>query len=836
MKEGLEEFLKRIEAKPTNETLIDRFVTLVLEEDVLERILYLKKLVGLLLTPNPYAALKAAALELQEARKEKLTKEYEIGALKDVESCFLKLEKMENAALVRDEINKLQSDVARENTVTRGRTPPPNLPQAEEEDEPAPDVPLPVRQARVHFRLPSPELDDEAQDDERTQQHKPSEADSIPPSPPRPAQKSVPPTAQPASGDAQYSADMFGYAPKRSKTPAADPANSFTGPKEFYDKSLEETDDQPEETTRRSSLSKVSGLKVGPNLLENPEDRDPPRPRNIQSVFESTDVFAQNSSANPGKDPQPSEKSNRGSKEAPAKPRSRAALDPSEYAPDSNAMFQESQQVHFPESSSQRSMSRQETRKPFSYDLANSAVAPSPLENTEILPESNLMSAPIPYDDEATTQLDPEELLKAQMPVEPAFPPRDFDIPPYEFVSPREAKAAAASKNKAKDPFAGVRDQAPPKREAPARSSEPDAFARSPERDASARSSERDAFARAPERDAPARATERDAFARAPEPDRSSERDAFARATERDAFAPARPTERDVPARSSERDAFAPARPPDPIPDVFAPAKAANPAPARDPFAKGRESLDPFAVVRDPAPPSQAARDPFSGMREAPVREPIPFPKEMAEPRSVPVTPTPAIPMPTPAPAPSQAKAGAQPSEPRWNLLRDRLRLLSGLQISRSHASDFVLRLLGEHSSRDEQQEVLSILMRVLEGPRQAAAEQRFLAFLFEELQPKALHQLLGALKIGDQTVVFFADYLQSLLKERQLRRMLNVIHAVIVPGLDLSWYQESYRFLMVIWPELGLKGWHWLEEEGPMVFCERLAEREDLLPATLLA
>jgi hypothetical protein len=168
--------------------------------------------------------------------------------------------------------------------------------------------------------------------------------------------------------------------------------------------------------------------------------------------------------------------------------------------------------------------------------------------------------------------------------------------------------------------------------------------------------------------------------------------------------------------------------------------------------------------------------------------------------------------------------------------MRDRLRLISGVQISRSHASDFVLRLLGENSSRDEQQEVLSILLRVLEGPRQPAAEQRFLAFLFEELQPKALHQLLGALKIGDQTVVFFVDYLQSLLKERQLRRMLNVIHAVIIPGLDLSWYQESYRCLVLIWPELGLKGWHWLEEEGPMVFFERLSEREDLLPATLLA
>ena len=91
MKEGLEEFLKRIELKPTNEMLIERFISLVLEEKILERILYLKKLVGLLLTLNPHTALRIAALELQEARKEQVHKEYEIAALIDIESCFLKL-------------------------------------------------------------------------------------------------------------------------------------------------------------------------------------------------------------------------------------------------------------------------------------------------------------------------------------------------------------------------------------------------------------------------------------------------------------------------------------------------------------------------------------------------------------------------------------------------------------------------------------------------------------------------------------------------------------------------------------------------------------------------
>jgi hypothetical protein len=133
MKSGLEEFLKRIEAKPTNETLIDRFMTLVLEEDGVERILYLKSLVGLLLKSNPYAALKAAYVELQEARKEKLSNEYEIGALKDVESCFLNLGKNDNAALVREEITKLSS----ENTQIQAIQKPLSAPRSRPSNDPS---------------------------------------------------------------------------------------------------------------------------------------------------------------------------------------------------------------------------------------------------------------------------------------------------------------------------------------------------------------------------------------------------------------------------------------------------------------------------------------------------------------------------------------------------------------------------------------------------------------------------------------------------------------------------------------------------------------------------
>lgn len=755
MKEGLEEFLKRIEAKPTNETLIDRFVTLVLEEDVLERILYLKKLVGLLLTPNPYAALKAAALELQEARKERLTKEYEIGALKDVESCFLKLEKAENAQLVREEINKLSSDMGRDSTMTRARSAPPTqLPQADPDASMDDAGQPPARQARVHFRLPSRTEAADDVDDERTAQHRPGDFDPAPPvTPPKPNQRASTPLmtevspVTPPKIDENFGGDAFGYSPQRKASD--NQSSTFARQKEFYDKHLEDVDDdgQPAEPTRRSSLSKASGIRVGPNLLESPEEREPPRPRNVQSIFDSTDVFGQKSERQqPPAEEKKSRSGGKPPKEATSKGKPRMAFEPADYGQDSNSMFQESQHVHFPETTSNRSMARQEVRGLSNHDYqGTSAVAASPLENTEILPEGRLMSAALPFDNEPTRQLDPEELLRSSMPPpEPAFPPREFDVPPYELAN-QKPEPRPAPKNKSRDPFAAVREAAP-----------------------------------------------------AP-----SGRETFGMD---DGFSAMRSS-----SPAAAREAAAPVSSPAKQVDPFASLKEAAAPAGKDPFASPRE----FPAENN---------DPFGGLREAsPLKDPIPFPKEMAAPK--------------PSPAPP-VKSGAQPpaTEPRWSLLRDRLRLLTGIQISRSHASDFVLRLLGENSSREEQHEVLSILMRVLEGQRQAAAEQRFLAFLFEELHPKALHQLLGALKIGDQTVAFFVDYLQSLLKDRQLRRVLNVIHAVIIPGLDLSWYQESYRFLFMIWPELGLKGWHWLEEEGPMVFCDRLAAREDLMPATLLA
>ncbi len=783
MKEGLEEFLKRIEAKPTNETLIDRFVTLVLEEEVLERVLYLKKLVGLLLTPNPYAALKAAALELQEARKERLTKEYEIGALKDVESCFLKLDKMDNAHLVREEINKLQGEMSREQTSSRSRTaPPPNLPQIEQvrdqdEDEDSMSDP-PARQARVHFRLPKSEDDEEPEYEERTKRNVPSDYEPIhPPAAVKSGQRSAPESLSPKIPvqESSFNPDALSYLPKKRASNPEAPA-SFASQKEFYDKNLEEPAVDRDEV-RRSSLSRVSGLKVGPNLLEEPDEREQaPRPRNIASVFETTDVFGHRKSSGQGQSDKLGSQ-DRNQREEPdfsakggksdfqkAKNKSRTPFESSDYTSEnesSNSMFQESQHVHFPENTSNRSMTKQELRAVAAHEKTARHSASPPLENTEILPDSRRLLEVDDYDDEATRQLEPEELIRASMPVEPAFPAREFEAPAFE-LAPKKSEPVSIPKS------------APSTKEAPKKNRDPFDTLRD---------------------------TERDFFnaVKGPQP--------------------------------SSQDPFAVVR--------------QSPVPARD-LVNPKEVDDPFAGVREPSPLEvrTPARDAFAPARETVPENldpfaspgPIGLPKEShAAPKEVPLYRPPSA---TQQVSSREAPAGrpVPPIEPKWNLLRDRLRLLSGVQISRSHANDFVLRLLGENATREQQQQVLSILMRVLDSQKQALAEQRFLAFLFEELHPKALHQLLGALKIGDQTVVFFVDYLQSLVKDRQLRRTLNVIHAVIVPGLDVNWYQEAYRFLMLVWPELGLKGWHWLEEEGPMAFCDRLSEREDLFPATLLA
>ncbi len=583
-----------------------------------------------------------------------------------------------------------------------------------------------------------------------------------------------------------FNAEDFGYSPRK-KNPPPEESTSPPVQKEFYDKSLEETDDDPGEQTRRSSLSKVSGIKVGPNLLDHPDDQEQPvRTRNMASVFETTDVFSPSKSGQSRSAERNSidDRSPRQDEKRPAKSESpktkvnkspRAFFESDDDIADSNAMFHESQHVHFPENTSNRSMVKQEMRGHLNYDQATSqSIDSTPMENTEILPDSRMASSPMNFDNEATRHLPPEDLMHSRMPifpVEPAFPPRDFDIPPYELApSPQEFKAQQKTSQAVQETPKKVREPIPLSREPTL--------------------ADREVFP-----------VERD-----PEP------------IANDPFAPIRsayPVGREAPlAQRDSNDPFAVQKPAAPIEARF---------PQRDAFAAIREmqSDEPPYTQREAPAPVREAPAPVRDA-PAPVRDAMPSSKELSHLR----TPPPVAP----------AKPMAATTEPRWSLLRDRLRLLTGVQISRSQASDFVLRLLGENASRSEQQEVLSIFLHMLDTTRQPAAELRFLAFLFEELQPKSLHQLMGALKIGDQTVLFFVDYLQTLLKERQLRRILNVIHAVIVPGLDLSWYQEAYRFLLIVWPELGLKGWYWLAEEGPMVFCDRLADREDLMPATLLA
>jgi molecular chaperone GrpE (heat shock protein) len=108
MTTGLNDFLKHIKSNPQNDVLVDRFASLVMELDAKARQPYFEKLFGLLEEPNPHGALRAAYFNLQTARAQGSGTALEIEALQWIERAFIKLGKSENAALVREELSRLQ--------------------------------------------------------------------------------------------------------------------------------------------------------------------------------------------------------------------------------------------------------------------------------------------------------------------------------------------------------------------------------------------------------------------------------------------------------------------------------------------------------------------------------------------------------------------------------------------------------------------------------------------------------------------------------------------------------------------------------------------------------
>jgi|GEM_PF-6842283 hypothetical protein len=726
MKDGLEEFLKRIEEKPTNETLIDRFISLVLEEDGLERILYLKKLVGLLLSPNPYAALKVAALELQEARKEKLTKEYEIGALKDVESCFLKLDKTENAALVREEINKLNGEGARNAVPTSKKPAAKNPPPSQvEDDSPAAQnqsSSQDLRRARLHFRLPRQDEEDEQEEvGEFTQQEFPSPAVEEPQTP------SFPQTNRfELRDDATERLDMDALHPhglQRRDPSEHDPETD----QPFY---LRRPDAALE--PRRSSLSQVSGLKLGPNLLDDKAGEELPK-RSPISVFDPSELLDMTEDDSSFQQPFAQDE----------RTQIKVPVQPSESSPTSKDMYDESQNLHFAES------------------------APSTKKELARAPKQPQARPPAPQAPAAPHNVS-HNSVKAKSP-EPAQP-----------IARRPGPAAL-----------------PKHPEMNSRPSRPEPPVSKPV-----------------------------------EPQQS-----YARQTD----GVSRPEE--TPFRTLRIDPQTPgAPPPQPSRGMVAdeatellqmPSQPLTPELEFSPsLLRGGPSGDSgMKTMVEPAvfPPTTVGKLVQSGT--ATRGQPI---TQVSLPGMVPPTHNTPSGIPVPQ-AQGVSDEGDSQRILRWDLLRERMRLLSGIQINRSHVNDFVQRLTGDQN-KELMQRAMGLIMSFVEGREIPHLHQKISALLFEELEPRAMHQLWVSLRMQEMGAHFCVAYLHEVMRTQQYRRALNIIHAVILPGLDGHWYRLSYDILIEIWERLGLKGWAWIEEEGPLLFCERLARREDLLPSTLLA
>jgi hypothetical protein len=171
----------------------------------------------------------------------------------------------------------------------------------------------------------------------------------------------------------------------------------------------------------------------------------------------------------------------------------------------------------------------------------------------------------------------------------------------------------------------------------------------------------------------------------------------------------------------------------------------------------------------------------------------------------------------------------------KWTIVQERLKLFSGLQIGRSHAVDFVKRLLNAKSETPVVLKTLNLLLQFVEAKLDKTLCTKMAAWLFEELKPSAMHQLWDSLNLKDEGLELFLDYISDLEKSNQHRRSLSIMHDILRFELHMNWYIESYPHLMHAWEKLGLDGWIWLEEEGAVVFCDRLARREDPMLATLL-
>jgi hypothetical protein len=105
---GLEEFLGRIQKRPSSEALVERFLMLVMETEAPIRQRALTRLTLILLEDNPKAALQSCYRIMQKARSQGRSIENQISALELTRSCFEKLGKKNQATVIGSEIKRLR--------------------------------------------------------------------------------------------------------------------------------------------------------------------------------------------------------------------------------------------------------------------------------------------------------------------------------------------------------------------------------------------------------------------------------------------------------------------------------------------------------------------------------------------------------------------------------------------------------------------------------------------------------------------------------------------------------------------------------------------------------
>ncbi len=685
MKDGLEEFLKRIEQKPTNETLIDRFVTLVLEEEILERIFYLKKMVGLLLNSNPYAALKAAALELQEARKENMTREYELGALKDVESCFLKLDKQENVQFIREEINKLSQEA----TKTIAKAAPPRR-----------EVVLP-KSIPIQEEVRAP---------------KPSE-------PPTPRAKKAP---EPVADVEQFpiSDDQDESAPIRT-TKMSRPPPSLVEEYSFND-SLS----QPMESSR--THTKAS-----------------------QGFDASLSSFEPQTEHNLNYAPSHVRKSE------PEQERTRFDMQP---APD--------------DTNGDLAYERQSEPKqaPLEFDADEE-------ESTKILHGEEVEAA--------FTAAESESNTSASFPSETSFDP-------HEPLAQLDLYTLSSRTRKNSVPLEEL--PVPKPKSASAETRSPEIAMPKPQR-ASGKtlsgimggSSSNPAVTAGPEPTA----------AMAPLPSAPGAVN----------FKTASPTVAPDPAYAplaSPSDFNSPQVEDDLIYKKGQESSGAKPM-ISEPETIGTgpvvsEHVNVFANLSSPAALASASPSPLAAShldRQLHVLSGGGQSEEM------------------------DAEAMALP----WDQLSAGIKMLCAGPVT----SDWVAARLGGRANEKRQQQGLDVLSKFIGAADSVKYRAKLMAWIFEELEAESIHELWTLLHMNESAPHFFTFYIGLLIDEQQYRRALNVIHLVLQPDLEHSWYRKSYSLLSGIWERLGLKAWYWQDSEGSEAFCRRLHRREDLLPLAMM-